>query len=266
MTKDENNFVFKELPVAIYSPGRRFVELSIEVELNPKAPERLTDLFRNYCFNPVMALAVGNFQVGKRHLEIFLDYTEATISLEELAEKIRETPGVFNVRYRRGLREDLVLRQLCYPPTILGERVAIFRYSMLKSWFNRLWEVYGSGAGAILYDVGVKIGKDSVKNLREHFKLGGEMLLNFLACLATSLGWGKFILGEFDKETCKLKVRVEDSFECRIAKEAGESRGYLIRGYIFGVATEIFQTENLTIEESKCIAKGDPYCEYHVKP
>jgi len=101
---------------------------------------------------------------------------------------------------------------------------------------------------------------------RERFKLGDEMLLKFLACLAASLGWGKFTLEEFDKETRGLKVRAEDSFECRIAEGVGEARGYFIRGCILGVATEIFQPENLTVEETKCIAKGDPYCEYQVKP
>ena len=100
----------------------------------------------------------------------------------------------------------------------------------------------------------------------EKLGLKGETLVRFMVVASSPFGWGRFTLEEFNVEKCRIKVRAENLFECKIFGKVGETRGYFIRGYILGVANEVFRTENLTVEETKCIAKGDPYCEFQVKP
>lgn len=254
----------KELPVAVYKPDRKLVEFSIEIDLKPKTLDDVIDVFDAYNANLVMGLIVGNLYENKRSLEVFIDYTEAAVSLEEFSNILSKIPGVFKIEFKKGLRNDLAICQLHYPPLVLGEESVIFGFSVLKSWFTRLWELYGSGAGRIFYDAGVKSGKDAAKLFAEKFNLKDEMLTRFLVSIASSFGWGKFILEEFNLKKHEVRVRVEKLFECRLAEKPGETRGYFTRGYIIGAATQIFKTESLTVEETKCIAKGDSYCLFEV--
>jgi predicted hydrocarbon binding protein len=236
------------------------------MDLKPKTLDDVVDVFDAYNINLVMGLMLGNLREDRRILGAFIDYTEAAIPLNEIFTILKKIPGVFNVEFKEGLRNDLAVCQLHYPPTVLGEESVVFRLSVLKSWFNRLWEVFGSGAAKIFYEAGVKAGKDAAKFFAEKLRLEGEMLARFMASVGSSLGWGRFTLEELDMEKNKLRVRAENLFECKLAGKPGEARGYFIRGYILGAATQIFKTENLTIEETKCIAKGDPYCEFQIKP
>ena len=139
----------KELPIAFHAPKRKLAEVSIEMDLKPKTLDDVIDIFDAYNFNPIMGLMMGNLREDRRIFEVFIDETEATVPLEKIIEMLKEVPGVFNVEFNRGLLREVVVCQLHYPPKALGEEAVIFRLSVLKSWFKRLWDVYGSGAGKI---------------------------------------------------------------------------------------------------------------------
>ena len=60
-------------------------------------------------------------------------------------------------------------------------------------------------------------------------------------------------------------IRIYDSFECELGLESGGPYSHLIRGMLAGVLTVIFN-RRMRAEERKCIASGDPYCEFTIKP
>ena len=61
-------------------------------------------------------------------------------------------------------------------------------------------------------------------------------------------------------------IRVYRCFECECApQKTNKPYSHLVRGMIAGVSTEILGME-MTAKEIKCIAMGDPYCEFEVYP
>ena len=60
-------------------------------------------------------------------------------------------------------------------------------------------------------------------------------------------------------------VRVHESFECELGRNAGEPFSQFVRGMISGVMTELLGTK-MFARETKCIAKKDSCCEYEIGP
>ncbi len=254
-----------ELPIAVYAPGRRLVEFSIETDLKPKTLDDVVDIFDAYNANLVMGLIMGNLQEDRRIIEAFVDHTDVSIPVKELAEILKKIPGIFMVEYREGLKTDLATCRLHYPPKVLGEEAVVFRLSVLKSWFNRIWDVFGSGAANIFFEAGMEAGGNAARSFMEKFGLENEGLVRFMADICSSLGWGKITILEFNPEKHEAKIRVENLFECSLAGRTGKPQSFFFKGYLLGAAMAFFNTDTLTIEEVKCIALGDSCCEFHLK-
>ena len=235
------------------------------MDLKPKTLNDVIDVFDVYNVNMITGLVMGNLREDRRILEAFVDCTEASIPVGEITEMLRKIPGVFTVECV-GATENYVVCKLHYPPKVLGEEAVVFRLSILKSWFTRIWKVFGSGAAQIFYEAGLESGREAAKYFREKLGLTGEVLADFLAGIASSLGWGKIVDLSFNPERREARVKIENLFECMLAGRVGEPRGFFFRGHVLGMARELFGTEALTVEETKCIARGDPYCEFQVKP
>ncbi len=258
----------KELPVAIYEPNRSFAELSVEMDLKAKTLEGLVNFLEDRNINIVTGVIVGNLREGKRILETFIDYTDSGLSIDEITQQIMSLEGVFNVEYVSQLKEGLAVCKLHFPPKVLGEKAVIFRKTILESVIKRLGGLFKTGLDTMLYEAGLETGRVAAKTFKKAFGLEGKALIDFMLGLGLSLGWGKFELVELDEERHMLTLRARELFECEIFREVrGEGpTSYFVKGHILGAAREIFNDEKLTVAETKCIASGDPYCEFQIKP
>ncbi|KYH36266.1 MAG: hypothetical protein AYL28_006850 [Candidatus Bathyarchaeota archaeon B23] len=80
-----------------------------------------------------------------------------------------------------------------------------------------------------------------------------------------SLGYGMLELLELREEPPYIHLRIHRSIECELGRSAGRPFSQFIRGIIAGFATICFKREMIA-EESRCIAMGDPCCEFKIKP
>lgn len=121
-----------------------------------------------------------------------------------------------------------------------------------------------------MYYTGYEIGLESGKAQRE---MGHQLGVTDLAQIVKDISISFFnCIGFGLAETLKLKtepfyalIRMHDSFECELGRKVEKPYSQLIRGILAGVFTELFRT-NVQVEETKCVAKGDPYCEFEAKP
>jgi predicted hydrocarbon binding protein len=81
---------------------------------------------------------------------------------------------------------------------------------------------------------------------------------------AKTLGWGILEYAEINPEAGEAKIRVYQSYECETGKGSEKPYGHFIRGILAGFFANIFEKEAKAVE-TKCIATGDPYCEYVIK-
>ncbi len=148
--------------------------------------------------------------------------------------------------------------------SLLGERVVVFRRPLYEAFIKRLREKAGVGYMAILYHIGFEMGRtfyEEVVNMTEEQRA----MLSIASKLFEQLGMGSAEIVEFNQWLKKAVIRVYDCFECDLFKGSGKPESHLVRGFIAGFSKEFFGNE-VNVEEVKCIATGDEYCEFRVSP
>jgi len=184
--------------------------------------------------------------------------------LRPIIAEIAEVDGVTSVEYEPPLFNGVAVDMWSYPPTFQGQRVLIMRSALTEEMLREGWRRIGPDFAAILY---YAYFHGALNLYREYFQQipRKEDRINLVKELFRLLGYG---IAEVLKVTeTEARVRIYNSFECQALKNAGEARGGIIRGMIAGWAAGYWNAEygEITIREVKCIAKGDPYCEYIIK-
>jgi len=142
--------------------------------------------------------------------------------------------------------------------------VILLNLKIYRAWHEGLSKVFGTGASTILYEMGKELGINVIHSMREKTK--NPLKLASLGLKhASLLGWGRFqvstsqLLRMAMLRTMKVKV-----YDCFIAKAIG-NRGqvscHLLRGFFTGTL-QTLAGGNCSCEETKCLSKGDSYCEF----
>lgn len=121
-----------------------------------------------------------------------------------------------------------------------------------------------SAASVILHEAGRECGKRSIQRIAMEKALSGDALLKELSRYKKEEKWGEFDFNEVNLEEASGVIRIKESFE---AKRYGASIGpvcHFLRGYLAGVLAVIFG-QDMSLEETKCKAKGDGYCEFQIR-
>jgi predicted hydrocarbon binding protein len=117
----------------------------------------------------------------------------------------------------------------------------------------------------MLYYQGYAVGQRTCQAHKED--IGTEdprTLVGLAKAYFRTVGWGMMDVVKMSLEAGEAQVRVYQSFECETGKGSETPYGHFIRGILAGFFTEIFGEEAKAVE-TKCIATGDPYCEYMIK-
>lgn len=119
----------------------------------------------------------------------------------------------------------------------------------------------GTGAIVVWLEAGKHAGREfsgRLVRLGIDFKELPEMLMEFFS----EGGWGK-IQGAVDFTKKEAIVTIKNSATAR-ETTAKEPVCHFVRGFIGGVCDVMFH-DFTECFETKCTAKGDEYCEFHVK-
>jgi len=137
----------------------------------------------------------------------------------------------------------------------------VVRRDVFVDMFGRMRKIFGTGANTIVYELGLATGENDARELMEAF--GEGVLVGSLAQLVflySAQGWGRPELVDLTLDPVKTTLRIRDNFECAgVLSNAPNSN--FIRGHIAGLGKTIFD-KTIVCQETKCLAKGDPYCEF----
>ncbi|MHA1311270.1 MAG: V4R domain-containing protein [Candidatus Helarchaeota archaeon] len=117
----------------------------------------------------------------------------------------------------------------------------------------------------IQYNLGRQMAIQFGNYVSKKLKLEGEAIFNFWAKIANSKGWGSFHLEYFSPERKRAHLFVENTIIGSVKNKSGEIVDHLTAGLIAGIF-ECITNEKVICKEVKCINKGDPICEFIVKP
>jgi len=138
---------------------------------------------------------------------------------------------------------------------------------MYRAWHEKLYEVFGTGASTILFEIGRELGVQGFRKLKEKVKnplklASAGLKHGFL------LGWGKISISKsqlLKMATLKsVTVKIEGCFIPKAIGNTGQASCHLLRGFFVG-ALETMMERKCICEETKCISKGDSHCEFQLK-
>jgi len=150
--------------------------------------------------------------------------------------------------------------------TIAGgkERYVLVPLRIFAEIYNTLEDVVGTGAGAVAYMMGKRIGKGLAEELIRRTGGSSDLKHNVekLIELLSELGFGRFELVEADGK--RFVIRMYEGPTSEFIKNTGKASCHLERGLIAGVLEEVLGCKCMA-RETKCRSAGSPYCEIVVE-
>lgn len=255
----------KDVMVGIYSPSRRLFEFSVKIKNMPGAIAEVSGLLAKKGVNLLSGFHLADPAGEEARWGFIADLTGLDIEVEELLKLIMGLKLVSDVSFTEAKFNGLIVDELHFPLTALGERSVLLRVETWGDMSSRLFEAFGSGAGVILYEMGLKAGENKAKNIFEKYGVDGLSALQIILAERVAKGWGIPKIEEFNEEKLEAKITVQDLFECLPYRgKDKQPKSHFFRGYITGIFNNLFNKEVAT-EEVECIAKGDKNCKFMIK-
>ncbi len=254
---------------AVHTGGRKLLGVFIKARNVPGVLAEIARTFaslganiRSVHFNPVL----GQEDVSTGF--IVVDLTGLDLGSETLAGTLRSVEGVMEVRVVEPGASGVIL-DLYHFPVVgeTGERYVLTEDTGMRGTVEELRRMMGTTVAAgFLYYLGIARSK----HVYRHFtSLGASTPLEHLNLLMIYAQlWGRYrgFVEEYRYQGSRddrIVVRLEDNWECMTAKRLGlpGPASYLERGIVAGLLSEA-TGRRVKVEETRCIAKGDPYCEF----
>ena len=252
----------------IFSPGRKLCGFLIEARSEHGVFRKILNVAAGHGAR----LKLAHFQSLKeeKRIIVFFDCTECDVEPQELMDEISGSRSVISIKPIESQIEGFLADTVSHPLQIAGARAIILRKPLYEGLIRGVRERFGSGGEAFLYHIGYEIGRKASAAHREvALKLGIADLERIFkqvgGCIFQCVGFGIPQIIKFQSRPLQITIRVYSLFECELGRGTGKPYSYLVRGMLTGVTTELFNTPT-TVTETKCIAKGDPYCEFTIKP
>jgi predicted hydrocarbon binding protein len=145
---------------------------------------------------------------------------------------------------------------------LTGERCIIITQARTQEIFSRLSELFQSGSKVIIFEASKAAGERFVKEIFDITKGDKQLLLNTTVQRFTDAGLGKIEVVDLNLEEAEVKFRIWNNFFAEIRN--GElTYCNCIEGFVSGMYEQIMHKTPKT-QKTKCVANGDPYCEWHM--
>ena len=198
------------------------------------------------------------------NLFLAIDFTDSKTSPEELLKEFREEECVFEVSIAPTLQDMIYSSRFCVKD-LGGVRAILCGTATMHGLIEGVREEFGEESGdAFLYHIGFGVGKEIYEIYGKIINLKNiEEAAILLKALADGLAWGNIQDYKIDMENDVITVKVLGLWECELQKKRKKHSGNFVRGILAGFFKTLLGVE-VVVKENKCIAAGDPYCEFEI--
>jgi predicted hydrocarbon binding protein len=193
----------------------------------------------------------------------FVDFSRAEKSPKEVFEELKRLDVVLDARLEEP--NPAPFDSIHFPVLHATTRAVILPIGM----FWALWDGFErilqpSGLAAVLYNAGKEIGEHAAKRLNEMFRIEGKELIQALAQAGKATGWGITEVNSISMKRHRAKIIVKECFEAAAWRKKPYNVCHWTRGYLAGYMSTVFR-KSVEANETKCIARGDSYCEFEIR-
>lgn len=245
--------------------GNRVLGVALETDFGDRFLEQLDELAEKF------GIAITHIQVSRSPRDktakcfAFIEIENSKLSIKKIEELLKKQKFVKALKIVKPLKHGIIGDIYYFPITILNQRAIMLEKNIYTAIFKDIRELFGTAANAFLYYIGFETGKKLYLRLIE--LTNGpqlEALIEALRIVNVTMGWGIIKSVYVDKILKKAAVVVYENFECDLGKGSITPYSHFYRGILAGFFTEYFG-EEMTAEETKCIAKGDNYCKFKIR-
>jgi len=261
---------FKPLDVGrvmIFGENQKIYGLAIEAKVEKGNLKKLAEVAESLDITiRYIQFSMSGIRKPTVNAIAFLDFSKSRATPEEALEIILNSYDfVKNAKIIKPHGEGIIFDNHFFPLIAANERAVIFRKSVYEALFNGVREKFGSAGEAMLYYQGFSIGFEIYDTYREIAKSDDvENLVEVAKAINMTLGWGIIDRVDIDMGRKSAKLRVYQNFECELGIGKGKPYSQFYRGAVAGIFTRFFG-KDVKVKETKCIAKGDEYCEFMVR-
>ncbi|MCX8183507.1 MAG: hypothetical protein N3F08_03720 [Crenarchaeota archaeon] len=255
-----------DLSRMISDPEQRIYFISLTLANKSGALASFLNILKKHEFNLVGILSESISRKEEIEVSMFLE-TPSKMNLRELETLINKEINIEKIDVVKKIRifdhsgwfdED----SFHFPLKVGNYRAVIFPIPVLESLLIGLRDSLGKEiVQTIIWYQGREIGKNTLETYRKEYGIEGMNAVEMLKKRALILGWARMEIIQLDEKVKKAVIRVFDNWECEMFKEKSTSQSHFIRGILSGFFSSLFR-EDVESEETKCIAKGDPCCEF----
>jgi len=193
-----------------------------------------------------------------------LDLSDSNTAPEEALELVRKNEFIKEARLIKPMANRFIFDDYFFPLVFGDERAVIFRKNVYEALFTGLREKFGSAGEAMLYYQGFNVGYALYGNHMSIACKKTECLIELAKAFCRTLGWAIIDYEKIDMKKGRAKIQVYQNFECEVGKGSEKPYSQFFRGVIAGWFQRFFG-KPVEIKETKCIAKGDAYCEFLIR-
>ena len=246
----------------IYAKDRDIYEFHFKVLNKPGQLRKALEVIAKYGINILNISAYSLPEWKKAPVFIFADLTNLKINIDDFKKELeRVIKG--RVYIKKAPCKGFMMDEFAFPLYVFpGIRSLIISEVDFKAMIKGIYDKLGDLASMFLFHLAFAGGMSLAKYLSEKLKLKGKELLKEIIKIYQAGGWCKVELVEYDVELLNIVLRLYNCIECKIFKGSGKPSSHFIRGHLSGIVSELLKIKVKFIE-SKCIAKGDPYCEFY---
>ena len=240
--------------------GRKLVEVSILMEDIPGMLAKVSDVIAKRGINILYGVHHKSEEPNATWWCFFADLGDT--NPDELASDLAKVGGVKKIAWTPALDKPLFLDVHHSTLEFFDERAVLFRADWLVGIFADIYKRWGTGGRVFIYHLGYGGGRETYEIWKRRLGLEGKELIQAALDIIQSLGWVSRSSFEIDLDNEIAVIRLEKNFECALSRDMKGSQ--FIRGVIAGFFSGVFGSD-CTVDERKCISRGDPYCEFLVR-
>jgi hypothetical protein len=252
----------KEVVTMLYKHNHRLFQLAFKAELASGATGKLREALSPMGIRIISAnVSCPDGRVGTWN--VFLDSEDYSITGEALRPKLEAVAAFQDVRIAGGA--EFIVDELYFPilMSTTRARVMLMTQESFQRMLDSMSQMFGSGASVIAFKEGSAQGSRYAAGLRTLIRGDIRRFVGELAKLYSATGVGRCEFVVMDLVNLHFVVRMTNNIECE-GKHSDKPNSQWIRGHLAGGASAAFDAQ-LDCIETKCIALGDPYCEFELR-
>ncbi len=246
----------------IFRRGRDLYGFEVDLNNVPGALAAVTSVAHGHNLN-IYYIEILSYTEDIYSLFFVLDFTGTEMDPQHIKEEIAKKKTYVRSVTISPMYKDVIFPSKFSPLYVGPSRAVILGEATLHGLIEQIRNNLGEEAGqAFLYQLGIGIGQWVYRKYSELTMGSVEDSIKLLAAFCRGVRWGDVIDYSIDDD--KIIVRIKDLWECDIQKGmVNKPASHLVRGIIAGYAFKILGRE-VIVNETRCMAIGDPYCQFEV--